>query len=217
MLVLDDILYIGKGCHQSVYVHPEDDNLCIKILTDTDPTIIKEEQRNRQRESNYLERVEHRTPQCKCLVRFIGIVETNFGEGAVYTLVRDADGQISSSLEDYLQNFPKVEDDYISFMEAIHDLQLALESFKGSMLENRIITRNIRPVNICVQKNADNSIENLVLIDDIGSTELIPIVEYVSVLATYRVKRKWKKFVNLLRGYVDNYEFQEMLDEIDEK
>lgn len=217
MLNLTEDLYIGSGCHQSVYVHPEDKNLCVKILTDTDPTIIKEEQRNRDRESSYLERVDKRNPDCSCLVRFIGIEDTNMGEGAIYTLVRDVNGEISQSLEDYLQNLPNPEIDYITFMDAVHDLHLALDTFKESMLNNQIVTRNIRPVNICVQKNDDGSIANLVLIDDIGPTELIPITEYISFLAVSRIKRKWGRFVGLLRTYSDNCEFQEMLDELIEK
>lgn len=214
MLELTKDLYIGSGCHQSVYMHPCNKNLCVKILTDTDPVIIKEEQRNRTRESSYLARVDSRTPGCPCLVHFVGIEDTNMGEGAVYTLVRDADGTISISLEDYLCTLLEHKNDFTLFTSEVNDLYSALVRFRINMLENKIVTRNIRPVNICVQKNENNCIENLVLIDDLGPTELIPITEYVSFLAISRVKRKWKKFISLLRSYCDEKEFQEMLDKL---
>lgn len=217
MLNLTEDLYIGSGCHQSVYVHPDDKNLCVKVLTDTDPVIVKEEQRNRDRESHYLEKVDRKTPGCSCVVRFIGIEDTNLGEGAIYTLVRDANGEISQSLEECLRYGVGLRDNKELFECFLANLQSVLNVFKSSLLTNLVITRNIRPVNICAQKSTDGKIKNLILIDDLGPTEIIPISEYISVLAVSRIKRKWRKFINLLRGYSDAPNYQAMLDELVEK
>lgn len=32
MIILDESLYIGKGWHKKTYLHPEDENKCIKIV-----------------------------------------------------------------------------------------------------------------------------------------------------------------------------------------
>ena len=211
MLNLDDNLYIGSGKHQSVYEDPEDSNLCVKVLIDTDPTFLKEEKRNRERESSYLTRVENKAPECESIVHFCGFVDTNKGDGAIYSLVRDEDGQISISLENYMEFLTTEIETKTIQVEEFGD---ALVNLYQNLLKYKIITRNIRPVNICVQKDLAGKIKNLVIIDALGPTEFIPITESISFLAISKIKRKYRRFVDLLRGYSSNATYQNTLDRV---
>lgn len=39
MMILSEDLFVGEGAHKKCYIHPEDSNLCVKVLfeiSDTD-------------------------------------------------------------------------------------------------------------------------------------------------------------------------------------
>ena len=87
-LQLDDPLLIGRGLHRECYQHPEYGNLCVKVV------VAGNSDENR-RESRYYRQLEARGISWDMLARFHGLVDTSRGEGAVFDLVRDFDGEVS--------------------------------------------------------------------------------------------------------------------------
>lgn len=95
-LILTEADLLGQGAHKKVYRHPEDPARCVKIC-------FKEDDEDIRRELDYRHRCK-RTYYSQMLPKYCGTVETNLGTGYVFELVRDFDGQMSRTLQTYLEN-----------------------------------------------------------------------------------------------------------------
>lgn len=174
MIALENDLLIGKGAHMSCYRHPDLDGLCIKVSHEG----FSHEQ---VQELAYYQRLNNKKIQWDLLTRYHGVVETNIGKGYVFDLVRDPNNQTSKTLEHYL-NEPNSE-----------ALAAPLLKLKDYLIQNSVITREIKPRNIaCINNNG--IIERCVIVDDIGNTEFFPISNYVSTMAKRKIARKWQRF-----------------------
>ena len=60
------------------------------------------------------------------------------------------------------------------------------------MQKNRILTTSLLPRNVVIQK-LDGRVK-LVIIDDIGNSEFIPVSQYMTSFAQRKIKRKWNGF-----------------------
>lgn len=197
MLVLDRSSLIGKGLHRECYVHPEDPRRCIKVV------VAGTHDENR-REAGYYAMLRRRGISWDMLARFHGLVDTNLGEGAVFDLVRDHDGQVSATLEHYLRTVA---------LTAAHAgvLARALPALKDYLLQNRVVTMTIKPKNILLQRLAAAS-GRLVLIDNVGNSDFIPLANYSAFLARRKILRKWQRFQQgLRRDYAHNEALQSVL------
>lgn len=186
ILELDPALFIGKGKHREVYAHPGDQSLCVKIVRDG---FLKES----LREQSYYRVLQKRNISWQVLPRFHGSVNTNLGEGAVFDLVRDFDGAVSKTLEHYLS----------SALDAAltASLESALQVLKARMLEEVIIPMGLKSRNILYQRSSCEQAE-LVIVDDIGCSEVLPLALYFKSLARRKILRKWQRFeTELLRDY----------------
>ena len=179
MIELDPSHLFGRGTHRVCYIHPDDERLCIKIT-------LRGGERETQREIKYYRHLKQRNISWDLMPMFHGCVETNLGEGVVFELIRDCDGGISQTLESYLELPALTESDFVS-------LARSLRSLRGYMLEQGIITRRLKAKNILYNKtDADNA--RLVLIDNTGNTDFIPVCSYISYLAARKIARKWQRF-----------------------
>lgn len=176
--LLNESNLIGVGLHRKCYVHPENENLCIKVGYNSNP---KED----KREISYYNSLKRRSISWTMLPKYYGKEETNLGEGTVFDLIRDEDGSVSKTLEYYLDQGR--EDVKRS------DLIAALENLKDYLLNELILTMTIKPKNIVYQKNNDGS-GKLIIVDNIGTSEFIPLCKFSSTLAKKKILRKWGKF-----------------------
>jgi hypothetical protein len=73
---------------------------------------------------------------------------------------------------------------------------------------------SIRPQNIVYQRvNSNEAI--LVIIDNIGNSDFIPICNYVNHMAIRKIKRKWQRFeIEMRREYAHNRPLLRMLEEM---
>lgn len=179
MISLDTDHRFAGGYHRDCYVHPGDDTLCIKVS-------LRGNHRESAREARYYRHLQRRRVPWDHLPRFHGFVETNLGSGAVFDLVRDSDGKVSSTLEHYLQS-PALT------VANVEELTQAIWSLKSYLIENRIIPRTLKAKNIVYQKS-DSGTSRLVIIDNIGNTEFFPICNYVYFFASRKILRKWMRF-----------------------
>ena len=197
MLTLEPSQLIGRGLRRECYFHPEDENKCVKV-------VVAGDHKETVREQSYYRLLEKRGISWKMLARFYGNVETNRGPGAVFELVRDYNGNISRTLEYY---FSAVDAADLSYQMLSRELPL----LRQYLLQWKIVTMSIKPDNIAFKKvNASEG--NLVVIDNIGNSDFIPICNYVDFMAVRKIRRKWRHFQDsLANDYAGNRALQGVL------
>lgn len=201
MLKLTPSLFIAKGAHRECYVHSSDSNLCVKIIRDN-------HYKEMRREQSYYKLLNNRNISWKILPRFYGNVETNLGLGAVFDLIRDYDGEISKTLEYYLSSNEKGGFDS-------YDLHQALSDLKSCLIQDKIITMNIKARNI-VYKKINQTEGLLIIVDDIGNSQILPIANYVDYFAEKKILRKWDRFMLALPvNFPDNEILRQVLTRSD--
>jgi len=197
MLTLESSSLIGRGLRRECYFHPEDGNKCIKVVVagDYEETV---------REQSYYRLLEKRNISWQMLARFYGNVETNRGEGAVFELVRDYNGEVSKTLEQYFSANNETDLNY-------QDLSRTLPLLKQYLLKWKIVTMALKPQNI-VYKKIHESEGVLVVIDNIGNSDFIPICNYVNWMAAQKIRRKWQRFEDSIKkDYTRNRALQQMV------
>ncbi|WP_133406385.1 YrbL family protein [Parashewanella tropica] len=195
MLIINESLYIAKGTHRCCYIHPHDDNLCIKIPLNKQGKQSKNIQKALNREHKYYKRLSSRNISWKHLSEYKGDIDTNLGKGSIYQLIKDDNGLVSKSLEYYLQNPSLIKDYEENFVKQ-------LDCLYEYMSSNKILTTSLLPRNIAVQKTDCHL--KLWIIDDIGNSEFIPISEVTSRLIRKKIKRKWNEMVELINTHYPN-------------
>lgn len=182
MLELSSATLVGKGLHREVHVHPNDESKCVKVV------VLRGEEETR-REQAYYRFLQQRNIDWLSLPRFYGNEDTNMGPGAVFDLIRDDDGQVSKTLEFYLDNLA-------STPALVEPISQSLIRLKQDLLEQNIITMTLKPKNMVVQQQNDEL--RCLIIDNIGNSDIIPISSYVRFFGKKKIERKWEKFRVLL-------------------
>jgi len=197
MLNLNSSTLIGKGFRRECFFHPEDENRCIKI-------VLYGDQKETLREQSYYRALSKRNISWSMLAKFYGNVETNRGEGAIFELIRDYHGDVSKTLEYYLSAQDETDFNY-------QNLAKLLTLLKQYLMKWKIITMNIRPQNI-LYKKINKTEGALIIIDNIGNSDFIPICNYVDKLAIRKIRKKWQHFeYSLTKNYDQNKALQRML------
>ncbi|MDO4178968.1 MAG: YrbL family protein [Phascolarctobacterium sp.] len=201
MITLTEDLRIGKGVEKIAYFHPSDPNICVKIIYSK----AKEAAKVIARELQMSTKIQESHPEVKGLSLFYGTEETNFGLGYKYELIRDYDGVMSQTLEEYLESFDAADENELA------KLKDALETLRERMLDFGIIPMAMYPRNIMVRKLSPDDFE-LVIIDDIGSAVLIPLEYYFKLVADKRIKRHFKRMIEFLKGMRTEQEYVDFFD-----
>ena len=179
MIRLDPSQKFAKGLHRACFVHPDDDKLCIKV-------VVYGDQQETKREQACYKLLKRRNISWQHLPRFYGNIDTNLGAGAVFDLIRDHDGHISKTLEFYLAQ--------AHFTNRHDDLIAALAELKHYLLQYDIIPMAIKPKNVLYQQCGQEQ-GRLVLVDNIGNADFIPICNYIPFLAKKKIIRRWDRFL----------------------
>lgn len=185
IIELDPHALVGKGLHRECFVHPGDPMRCIKI-------VVSGSGNENHREQSYYAELANKGISWELLPRFYGLVETNLGEGAVFDLIRDYDGRISLTLRHYLSS---------AQLTSVHQeaLKDALQALKSYLLAHRIITMTLKPKNILFQMSSAET-GKLVIVDNIGNSDFIPLVKFSRRLAKWKILRKWRRFEESLHA-----------------
>ena len=134
-LALSEMEPFAKGTRRHCYVHPDNPNLCIKVMADRDDMSCHIAQMldledHAWLKENMTEAVFERIPAR------VSIVDTDLGSGITMELYRDVDGRISRSLAQLVEELGLVP----SLIEAIDDLKRWLK-------QHRLPTRDTAPYN----------------------------------------------------------------------
>ena len=178
MLKLESSALLGRGLRRECYFHPEDETKCIKI-------VVAGDHKETVREQSYYRLLERSGIVWRMLARFYGNVATNLGEGAVFELIRDYNGEVSKTLVHYFSADNETDRNYQYVYQALPVL-------KQYLLKWKIVTISLKPQNI-VYKKTNESEGFPVIIDNIGNSDFIPICNYVDHMAIRKINRKWQK------------------------
>lgn len=190
MLSLGSASLIGKGRHRECFEHPANPGRCIKV-------VVAGHINENRREARYYAMLDRRGISWEMLTVFHGLVETNRGEGAVFDLVRDGNGAVSKTLRQYLEN----EVLSVQYGEAI---RVAMPALRGYLLQHLIVTKTLKPANIVFQRTASGD-GKLVVVDNVGNSDFVPLSKYSSTFARLKIVRKWRRFeTDLHRQYPGN-------------
>lgn len=189
MLHLDASHYVGKGLHRVCYAHPEKPQLCVKV-------VVNGNDQETKREYSYYQHLQKRCIDWSMLPEFHGETTTNKGKAGVFDLIRDNDGKVSKTLASYLASSE------VSDREAqvISDAFICLKKY---LLDNRIVTMTIKPKNILFQKNGDGG-GKLIIVDNIGNSDFIPIANHLPFFAHKKIMRKWRQFEKKIHSVYEN-------------
>ena len=182
---LSDAVLIGTGDHKQVFIDPADTNKCIKVL-------FKTPDEDMERELAYRKSREKRRLTSKLLPTYYGMVETNLGIGYVFERVSDFDGSTSRTVEQLFKS-AAADSRFIPLVEQV------MHKFKAMVLEELIVVSNVEPANFAIQKYSETNF-TIRIIDNIGSSALIPLVYYFDCVAKYRTKKYWNRFLNELQN-----------------
>ena len=192
LLILAPGNIIAKGLARTVYRHPDNSDLCIKI----DHYEYRKNHKDMQREAAYYRRIMffRRTREFSSIPKFYGLVNTNLGTGAIFDLIKDeATGVISRPLDGIA----------IDELSRRHDeLSAALDKLIKSLFDEGIVLCDPHPGNIVVQE-LENAPPRLLFIDGIGHNNFIPIVDasiYLSrkKLARVLTRERYSRTIKLL-------------------
>lgn len=163
-LALTEDLLIGVGGHKKVYVHPDDETLCVKVLH------YGETDEDWQKELRYRRSRERRGLSSTLLTQYYGACPLEGGGiGHIFERVRDFDGQDSLSFQQHIdlnRSSPRID---------FNAVITGMVTFRYLLFQEKIITSNMEPCNFSVQIVAPD-FYRLRIMDNIGSPVLIPLL-----------------------------------------
>ncbi len=184
MIILTDDLFLGVGNHKTVYAHPTDKNLCIKLLhTPDDPDFAKE--------MRYRKALGSRADKMTLLTKFFGEIETSKGKGYLFERVLDFDGK-------NCQTMLNVFDDTVANPKILPETEKLLLDFKKTYFDEKFLLAGVDADNYLVQKTSKTA-RRVRIIDNIGIATFIPLPYYSDYFALKRAKKYWRRFVEQLR------------------
>lgn len=185
MINLTDDLYLGIGNHKTVYAHPTDKNLCVKILHTPDDSDFAKEFR-------YRKALGSRADSMTLLTKYFGEVETSKGKGYLFERVIDFDGKISQTMLNVL-------DDTVADRKLLPATEKLLFDFKRAYFDEKFLLAGVDPDNYLVQRTSPTE-RRVRIIDNIGIATFIPLPYYFDYFALKREKKYWRRFVDLMRS-----------------
>lgn len=180
MVELSDLHLIGQGKNRRCYRHPHIQNRCIKILREKSPI------KTQQRETRYFRHLFKRGVNWDMVTPLLEEVSTNLGNGVVFELMLDFNGEISKTLDYYInQNNPELNNLLIS----------EIEHLKAYLLQQNIVFRDLNPLNMVLQQYQPRQFR-LMVIDGIGHNDFIPFCHFSKWYGQKKIRRTWNRKMN---------------------
>lgn len=202
MINIDKSALIGKGHHRAVYTHPENTDLCIKVIIDG-----HYQAQQIEREKAYYRHLQKRDISWDMIPKYHGDIDTDMGVGSVFDLIADSDGSVSRTLDHYLDSDETTEAHY-------DHLLYAMQRLRDYLMQQRVITMTLADRNIACQQKQTGEF-TLFVIDNIGNADYIPICSHVGFMARKKIHRRWHRFESkLLSTYKENQTLRRLLSNI---
>ncbi|MBP6122708.1 MULTISPECIES: YrbL family protein [Providencia] len=171
---------IASGRQRTCYQHPEHDDLCIKVHH------ADRDEKETLREVRYYQRMYKNHFIATTVSKYYGTQTTNLGTGYIFQLIKDKTGNVSHTLDFYLKNDK-------SFLKHKKNIRLAYQNFKASVFKEAITTMALKSYNIVYQLGYKPS-GQFFIIDNLGSSNLIPLDYYSTTIARATLARRFSDF-----------------------
>ncbi|MCE0733813.1 hypothetical protein LWH48_13620 [Halomonas sp. G15] len=169
---------IGRGDERICYQHPNDIGRCIKLSR-------REKAKQTLRELRYFRYLQRRRVPFTLIPEFFGVVEYEDFIGIEQQLVLDDQGKLPPNVADYLTT-PLTP-------EQVNHLWAGLCALKAYLLAYNVVPCDLVMSNLLVIERSDAT--TVILIDGLGSSEFIPLSDYVPWLGRRKIRRKWARFM----------------------
>jgi hypothetical protein len=208
ILAIDEEKFLAKGAQRIVYVHPDDAGKVLKLIRE-DQTPEKRRARRwiktfrslktyDQNMQDYLQhqRLKKKKHTAKCVYEIFGYIETTLGPALETEHIRDADGNSSETLKEYVRH------------NGVERLSPLIEELFVSLRANHVVIRELHLKNILVRKDKDGTLD-LVVIDGLGDANLIPCATYSRFFNQRKLVRKKAKLHRKLDDFLTELSEQE--------
>ena len=196
---LKDRKILFKGGNRICYLHPDDDNKILKVLSPEKLPEAKRKTAPLYKKFRTLNSFDDNLKELKAFKNLaqrgegvwrhfpkcFGMMETDLGDAICLELIRSGDGSLAPTVNEYIR---------------IHgltgDLMKAMEDFFSFLRNNHIITRDLHGRNLILKKNGGFRIY---MIDGIGNSDFIPIANLSKTWAKHKINRNVDKLKNRLQ------------------
>lgn len=180
---------IAHGNDRAIYRHPERPECCIKV-----PRFPERGSQQNEREKTYFESLKSRgVDDWRYVPEYFGTVETDLGEGLVFALITDDDGEISSTIRQYRD---RSESEWLVSQMFLDELQALYRYLR----RNWIVPSDINDRNVVCQRRADGS-TRLWLIDGVSNPDFLPLANVWPWFARQKIDRRIRRFFIKLNRY----------------
>lgn len=178
MIKLKKKHFIAKGAFCSCYQHPKKPKKCVKVLTDNSKA-----SKRLKADIRYYNKLYKKGKSMKYIAKYLGVKKSNKGKCYLYKCVKDYDGEVSQTLESYL-NEPHTDK---------AEVYRSLKELADYLIENQIMISDLHARNILIKKRRDGSIKP-VIVDGIGDRVAIPVLNMLPSLLKAKIVRRWNRF-----------------------
>lgn len=162
---------IGQGRDRNCYRHPTIDNQCIKVS--------RQPQKQTRREQVYFSYLNRKKRDMSGVACYLDTVQTSFGEGAVFELVSNENGQLASTLTEAIK---RKEISHAQTEELLTELY-------NYLYDQKICVRDLSPNNIMCQWQHGKP--KLIIVDGVSNPGINPLNIRIGCLAHRFIDRSW--------------------------
>ncbi|WP_162617904.1 YrbL family protein [Salinicola halophilus] len=189
MLSLSSATELAHGNDRAVYRHPDHPDRCIKVAR-----FPERGSEQNAREKAYFERLARRgMTDWQRVPAYYGTLETDRGEGLVFALIRDADGELSQTIRQWRDRGDTGWFETAAFRAELERLYRYLRA-------QWIVPSDINDRNIVCQRRGDDSLR-LWLIDGVSNPDFLPLANVWPWFARKKIDRRMARFFAKLTGY----------------
>ena len=189
-LKLDQSLIIGKGRDRLCFRHPQDPDFCIKIAQ-------RRDEKQTRREKEYFLYLLKKGKDLRYIAPYMGSVRTSYGEGALFPMIHDDNGQVSPTLTEAIKSGLYKQD--LIFHK--------LDNLKKYLIDNGICARDVSPNNILCRRRGEQV--DFILVDGVTSPNFNPLTIRLPALIRRTVEKSWvslkRKVENLTNEFDVRY------------
>lgn len=182
LLILNDSLFIAKGGERACYTHPEDESKLIKVQYSN----------NLGRHQNildlfYYKSLTQRVRDFTHIPTLYGHVDTNLGQGLIFSAIKDYNFEFSKTFEDVVRE---------KDLSSSHEMTLLFQ-LKHYLTEHLIVFGDVVLSNILCQEYEPGSYK-LVIVDGLGARRFnfkFWLQNHSKIYTKIRMRKQYQKLM----------------------
>jgi hypothetical protein len=183
MLILTDENFMARGTLRRCYTHPHEQGLCVKV---SDATLLAI--KRQQRELAYYDSLQKRNVSLHYISQYKGEVQTNLGPGYLYERIHSESGETAQTLTDLVSQRPDLHPQLFE----------ELQRLASYLVQNRVFFHDVLGKHILCPLHTGGKGEEVIsmkIVDALGDTVLIPVLNYIKPLAESKIIRRWNRYL----------------------